>query len=127
MPKKSTMAKAHQAPRCTHIKSDGLRCQSPALKGKALCYFHSRIRYPRGGHMLRRLDDGDSVQVTILQAVRALREGTLDPRSARLLFWGLQLASANLKNVTLEALQQPVFPQDIAEDVSCKATPSSFR
>jgi len=112
MPKKSTMALAHQAPRCTHTKSDGLRCQSPALKGKALCYFHSRIRYPRGSHMLRRLNDGNSVQVTILQAVRALREGTIDPKSARILLWGLQIASANLKNVTLEALQQPVLPKE---------------
>ena len=106
------MERAHQAPRCIHTKSDGHRCQSPALKGKSLCYFHSRIRYPRGGHMLRRLDDGNSVQVTILQAVRALREDTIDPRSARILLWGLQLASANLKNVTLEALQHPVLPKD---------------
>ena len=112
MPASSKMERAHQAPRCTHTKSDGLRCQSPALKGKALCYFHSRIRYPRGGHMLRRLDDGNSVQVTILQAVRALREGTIDPKSAGILLWGLQLASANLKNVTNEALRHPVLPKD---------------
>ncbi|MCI0624485.1 MAG: zf-C3Hc3H domain-containing protein [Acidobacteria bacterium] len=120
MPEKSTMARAHQAPRCTHTKSDGHRCQSPALKGKSLCYFHSRIRYPRRSHMLRRLDDGNSVQVTILQAVRALREGTIDPQSARLLLWGLQLASANLKNVTHEALQHPVLPRDVPEPKDLK-------
>ncbi len=34
--------------RCQHIKVNGTRCDSPALKGKAFCYFHyrSRLRDP---------------------------------------------------------------------------------
>ncbi len=60
---------------------------------------------------------GVSACVRILQAVRALREGTIDPKSARILFWGLQQASANLKNVTLEALAHPVLPAEVAEGV----------
>jgi hypothetical protein len=31
-------------PLCTHIKTDGFICQSPALRGKALCYHHGRPR-----------------------------------------------------------------------------------
>lgn len=30
--------------RCQHIKVNGTRCDSPALKGKAFCYFHYRSR-----------------------------------------------------------------------------------
>lgn len=30
--------------RCQHIKVNGTRCDSPALKGKAYCYFHYRSR-----------------------------------------------------------------------------------
>jgi len=28
---------------CRHIKTNGQRCQSPALLGSAFCYFHSRV------------------------------------------------------------------------------------
>ena len=31
-------------PRCQHIKVNGTRCDSPALKGKPYCYFHFRSR-----------------------------------------------------------------------------------
>jgi hypothetical protein len=29
-------------PQCQHIKLNGVRCGSPALRGKDLCYFHNR-------------------------------------------------------------------------------------
>jgi len=28
---------------CTHIKINGVRCGSPALRGKEFCYFHQRM------------------------------------------------------------------------------------
>src|SRR5277367_5064410 len=30
-------------PLCTHIKSDGHRCGSPALRGSQFCFFHARV------------------------------------------------------------------------------------
>ena len=30
-------------PLCTHIKSDGHRCGSPALRGGQFCFFHARV------------------------------------------------------------------------------------
>ena len=30
-------------PICRHLKTNGLRCQSPALKGEPFCYFHARL------------------------------------------------------------------------------------
>jgi len=31
-------------PICAHIKTNGRRCQSPALRGHPLCYFHRKLR-----------------------------------------------------------------------------------
>lgn len=30
-------------PLCRHIKTDGIRCQSPALAGETFCYYHARL------------------------------------------------------------------------------------
>ena len=30
-------------PICRHVKTNGLRCQSPALNGEPFCYFHVRL------------------------------------------------------------------------------------
>jgi len=32
-------------PICTHIKSDGIRCGSPAMRGHSRCYFHLKQFY----------------------------------------------------------------------------------
>ena len=104
----SIMARAHQAPRCQHIKFDGLRCQSPALRGKRLCYFHGRIHYPRPRRtLLPLLEDANSVQAVLLSVQRALLEGTVDRDTAHLLLYALDIARANLKNVDFEPLAFP--------------------
>ena len=33
------MRAAHEAPRCEHIRMNGRRCGSPALRGESHCYF----------------------------------------------------------------------------------------
>jgi hypothetical protein len=35
---------ADKYPICRHIKTNGCRCQSPAITGSGLCYFHRTIR-----------------------------------------------------------------------------------
>ena len=107
----SIMARAHQAPRCQHIKADGLRCHSPALRGKRLCYFHGRIHYPRSRRtLLPPLEDANSVQAVLLSVQRALLEGTVDHDIAHLLLYALDIARANLKNVTFDPLAQDPLP-----------------
>lgn len=34
-------------PQCQHTKADGLRCGSPALRGKPMCYHHARAPKPK--------------------------------------------------------------------------------
>ena len=36
-----------QIPECNYYKPDGVRCGSPALRGKRLCYHHNRLRTAR--------------------------------------------------------------------------------
>jgi len=31
-------------PLCTHIKTNGSLCRSPALAGEPLCFFHNRLQ-----------------------------------------------------------------------------------
>ena len=44
-------------PECRFIKSNGLKCQSPAMRGSQFCYFHGRTRIyvqrPRSREPLR--------------------------------------------------------------------------
>jgi hypothetical protein len=46
---------------CRHIRANGTRCGSPALRGRALCFFHhaDRLRYPNRHH--RQLDDTPTI------------------------------------------------------------------
>lgn len=35
-------------PLCTHIKTNGIRCGSPAVKGTSLCFHHSAVKTALG-------------------------------------------------------------------------------
>ena len=48
------------------------------------------------------LEDADSVQVSISLVIAALASGQIEPSRARVLLYGLQLASANARSTTTE-------------------------
>ena len=91
-------------PRCHHIRVDGVQCGSPALKGKRLCYFHSRARVTRSSTNLPILEDSNSVQHALMQVITALIRGTVDREIAGLLLYALQTASANARRVDFAPL-----------------------
>jgi hypothetical protein len=62
-------------PRCQHIKVNGTQCGSPALRNRRLCFFHDRIR------RIRRMDH----------------------KTAGLMLYAPQTASANLRIADIEA------------------------
>ena len=96
---------------CRHVKTNGTRCQAPALTSGLWCYFHARLhqrhaafRYTPetrgyllpGQHIeLSALEDRESVQVALSVVINALATGSLEPRRATALLYGLQLASSN--------------------------------
>jgi hypothetical protein len=87
---------ARKSPRCNHFLPDGRRCGSPAIKRKRLCFAHLRARYPQQSGLLPALRDDEAVACAAMQVARALREQTLDPRTASLLLWSLQIAKSTL-------------------------------
>lgn len=88
---------------CRHIKTNGLRCQSPALRESAYCYFHSRIHCMAKAKTstwddvkLPLLEDSASIQIAISQIVAASLSNRLDARRTGLLLYALQIASQNI-------------------------------
>ncbi len=93
-------------PRCRHIKIDGVRCGSPALRNKPFCFFHDTMRRRELQRRRRKpdlnfpvLEDASAVQVALMQVIRAITDGKLDSKTAGLLLYALQTASYNLKRM----------------------------
>jgi hypothetical protein len=99
-------------PRCTHIKTNGTQCGSPALRGRRFCFFHKNWQGQRIqlnaqpaaplSFTMPVLEDADSVQVALMQVMRLILGGQLDPKIAGLLLYALQTASLNLRQMRLE-------------------------
>jgi hypothetical protein len=142
--------------RCQHVKVNGTQCGCPALRRNKLCYFHKRHHDERVQLNLDRLKDGrqkdsrrratidlpvledaNSIQVSLMQIMRPIITGQLDAKTAGLLLYALQTASANLGRTSFEpnrhhvvldlntvdetALDEPVwadsdFPDDEEDD-----------
>jgi hypothetical protein len=101
-------------PRCEHLKINGTQCGSPALRRNHFCFFHKRWHETRivlNANRARRarvaldlpvLEDADSVQVSLMQVMRLILNGHLDTKTAGLLLYALQTASANLSRINFE-------------------------
>jgi len=102
---RDNLQQAYAAPRCSRIRANGSACRAPRLRGGTLCYAHARMADvaapPKPGEPLKlpRLEDGNGVQLAIMQVLDAMGQGRLsDMQTARYLY-GLQLASTNLAHV----------------------------
>ena len=99
-------------PRCQHVKVNGVQCGSPALRRRRRCYFHEGVRIERvkvkedqflqRGFDMPVLEDGNAVQIALMKVLQMLVRGTMDAKTAGLMLYGLQTASANLKNTDFE-------------------------
>jgi hypothetical protein len=89
--------------KCRHIKPNGLRCESPALKQAHFCYFHSKIHSvgaepnAKYGPMLLPSPEGSAgIQLAIAKITDALINNRIDPKRAGLLLYAMQIASQHL-------------------------------
>src|ERR1700676_1728177 len=94
--------------RCEHIKVNGTQCGSPAIRKNSFCYFHGRWREQHITFAttaktvpaidLPVLEDANSLQVAIMQVLNLLLTGHIEHKTAALILYGLQPASANLRH-----------------------------
>ena len=97
---------------CQHVRENGTFCASGAVKGRAYCYFHLRVRARRLAMAqaqseekpwhpkLPPLEDMHAVQVALMQVADGLAEDAVDPRRAGLLLYALQQAASNIRGAT---------------------------
>ncbi|SRR6266404_1042839 len=109
--------RARQAVRCQQVKTDGVRCGSPAMRGGPFCYFHERMVNRMPPSQFPPLEDGNAIQCAIMQVLDGVAAGRMDRQTANTLLYGLQTASANLRKVRFEPpsyLEGPVtrMPHD---------------
>ena len=79
---------------CRHIKDDGQRCRSAALKGNPYCFFHMKFdrMCKRDRIEIPPIEDSTCVLPAIGQVVRALNYETIDCRRAGLMPYEHQIA-----------------------------------
>jgi len=86
---------------CTHIKVNGIRCGSPALRQEVFCYFHQRmirgVRTPPKSrlHPIAMLEDPQAIQASIMEVVNAIVRNQIDIERARLVLRALGIAVRN--------------------------------
>jgi hypothetical protein len=89
---------AANAPRCMHVRVNGVRCGSPALRNDPFCYFHDRMNERMPAPALPALEDAESVQVALMEVLEQVYSGKMAPKQGNSMFYGLQVASANLRH-----------------------------
>lgn len=89
-------------PLCRHFKTDGHRCQSPAMTTSAFCYHHRKLHGRRAatgpGHstsVLHPLRNADSIQQALAMVLTGLASGRIHSREAGKMLYALQTASAH--------------------------------
>lgn len=102
------MAEHPNAPRCHHVRTNGLRCGSPAMRNHKLCYYHKKTSGPQPmpKAVLPNLEDGNAVQLAIAHVARQIVSGTIEYRAAHLLIDAYRLALRNLKNMDHRVVSQ---------------------
>jgi len=110
------ISKAHAAPRCEHVKPNGIRCGSPALRDEPYCYFHRIWRNPyQDDHKPFRpdpngilwnfpvLENADAIQMSIQLVLDSVLANKMELKRASLLLYGLQTAAVNVRRTQFDA------------------------
>ncbi|MCU1312158.1 MAG: hypothetical protein JWO20_3283 [Candidatus Angelobacter sp.] len=87
----------YKVPQCQHVRTNGVRCGSPALKTKPMCFYHNRMALPLQVSTIPYFEDGDAIQHAIWKVVQGLLGRHIEPKDAGRILYALQIASANLK------------------------------
>jgi hypothetical protein len=96
--KGSTMSINRDPRVCTHIKVNGIRCGSPAIRSEVFCYFHQRmirgVRTPPKSrlHPMALIEDPSSIQASLMEIINAVVRNQIDINRARVVLRALHIA-----------------------------------
>lgn len=102
---------------CHHVMPNGLRCQSPAMRGCTFCYFHGRrspVRKAAPGAACIQMPatlDSKGITQTLHQVLNALANNRISARRASILLYGIQMAIHHRENPGLS--QTPIGPSQV--------------
>lgn len=113
---------------CRHIKTNGLRCESPALKGTQFCYYHSKVHtvgaephLKYGPLQLPAPEDSAAIQLSVARINDAIVNGRLDLKKATAIFYGIQIAAQFIdrkkyfhQEQTVQSAEQTVQGDELA-------------
>jgi hypothetical protein len=106
---KTTMERAHSAPRCRYEKANGATCRAPRVRGKKYCHMHLMLEEARPEKIsLPSLGDANGIQAAIAKGAQAVVDGKLEQKQASILGYYLQLALSNVGRVNFEEDWEPV-------------------
>lgn len=105
--------KTKPAVRCHHVSTSGIQCGSPAAGNLRFCYYHQQsrstaIKYYADAPFiaieedLPFFEDAHSIQIAIRQIASLLMQQKIEPKTAGLLLYSIQLALLNLKQLKEE-------------------------
>ena len=94
---------------CRHIKPNGLRCKSPAMRSHCFCYFHAKLHTRTSNDAARFgpltlpvLEDPAAIQIAISRIFEAMLNGRIESKLAGQLLYGLQIASQHANHQILD-------------------------
>lgn len=107
------LAEANFAPRCKHVRTSGLRCLAPALRGRTLCYAHTRMAAgKKAGLQLPPLEDASSIALAAMQIVQQLLDGKIDRKTAAVSLYGIQIVASTLNHKPFAATPTSLVLED---------------
>ncbi len=117
-PKGSNEMAVKSTPRvCSHIKVNGIRCESPALRNEVFCYFHQRmirgVRTPPKSrlHPMAMLENQESIQAALMEIVNALVRNQIDVARARLVLRALSIAARHAGKAHFDCWQSDMVKE----------------
>lgn len=99
-------------PICRHTKTNGRRCQSPALTGSAFCYHHQKARRSRRAtpgagpglstSVLHPLRNAQTILQATSMVLSGLASNRIHPRTAGKMLYALRIASSRIPTTPAE-------------------------
>jgi murein DD-endopeptidase MepM/ murein hydrolase activator NlpD len=106
--------------RCTHIKTNGIQCGSPAMSDGEACYFHRQaaLDFPRRRSAMQvaeplidlaLIDDADGIHYALMQVMQGMLNGSLESKMAGRMAYTLQVMSANFKQTSFHRQKEDEY------------------